>query len=300
MIKSSIKITKQSARAFAPGHISGFFQPLYDKKNILLTGSRGAGISVSLGCHSQVTVKKDSRQHIEVFTGKQQSKSAVVHRCLNYLLKDSALHVLVNSSCELPIGQGFGMSAAASLAAGYAVADCLQIPLKNALVAAHRAEVELQTGLGDVIGAFAGGIEIRKHPGIALENVIQHIPGSFDMVLCIIDNPIDTKQILNDETRIDNITKLGKYCTDSLLKHPTIEEFFSLSLYFTKQSGLASDVMLQAIDEAEQYGLASMCMLGNAVFAMGETDKLISVLNKYGMVFQTSIDKNGARIINEK
>jgi len=42
--------------AFAPGHISGFFEPVYNA-NKAKTGSRGAGINVNLGAKSDVSNK---------------------------------------------------------------------------------------------------------------------------------------------------------------------------------------------------------------------------------------------------
>ncbi len=36
--------------AFAPGHISAFFEPVYSEQDFDRSGSRGAGFSLSLGC----------------------------------------------------------------------------------------------------------------------------------------------------------------------------------------------------------------------------------------------------------
>jgi len=48
------------AVAFSPGHISGFFEPIFDKKK-KKTGSRGAGINISLGAKSEVIVHKSNK-----------------------------------------------------------------------------------------------------------------------------------------------------------------------------------------------------------------------------------------------
>ena len=42
------------ATAFAPGHISGFFEPVYTP-DLSRSGSRGAGINISLGAFSEVS-----------------------------------------------------------------------------------------------------------------------------------------------------------------------------------------------------------------------------------------------------
>ncbi len=294
---SSSKIVKQSATAFAPGHISGFFQPIYHETNQLMTGSRGAGLSVSHGCQSRVIVKKAKKQKVTLFSDEKKINSPVIMKSLHYLIGDAPLNVTVYNSIQLPIGQGFGMSAAGCLAAAYATADCLQIPFKEAVVSAHRAEVQVQSGLGDVIASASGGIEIRKQPGICSDNPIIRIPGSLDVILCVIDTPVDTKKILTDKKKADKIALIGKKCTDDLLKNPTIKNLFSLSLYFAQKTGLASDQIESILKEVNEVGLASMCMLGNAIFATGNKDRLIELLNPHGKIFLSTVDTKGARII---
>lgn len=56
------------AAAFAPGHISGFFEPIYQNQNADRSGSRGAGINISLGATSQVTVKSSVDQTIDILS----------------------------------------------------------------------------------------------------------------------------------------------------------------------------------------------------------------------------------------
>jgi len=56
------------ATAFAPGHISGFFEPIYHKGDVAKTGSRGAGLCVSFGAISEVTAKGSTNQNIEIYS----------------------------------------------------------------------------------------------------------------------------------------------------------------------------------------------------------------------------------------
>lgn len=297
MNKSSKTISKHTSKAFAPGHITGFFQPIYDKDNPLQTGSRGAGISLSLGCHTSVSVDQADSLEIEIITNTINRDDPVVRRCVELLIPHDSFHITIHNKLELPIGQGFGMSAASSLGVSLALSECLHLSPKKALYAAHQAEVECKTGLGDVVASFTGGMEIRKYPGVLSDEVIQPIPGSINLVLCVIDSSMKTEKILSDEDRMKEITAIGKTCTDSLLKNSTIEEFFSLSQLFTERSGLASEKILQAIQEVNEYGMASMCMLGNAIFAMGNVKDLVQILHKHGSVYQTRVDTIGARLM---
>jgi pantoate kinase len=107
-----------------------------------------------------------------------------------------------------------------------------------------------------------------------------------------------TSEILRNEEKMKRIQEIGKSCTDSLLKDPTIPHFFKLCWYFTKETGLASQKILQALKDANKHGYASMCMLGNTVFATGDIQLLSKSLEKYGQIFVTKSDMQGVRIID--
>ena len=109
------------------------------------------------------------------------------------------------------------------------------------------------------------------------------------MVLCVIGKEIKTKKILSDVTRLHEIALYGQYCTKKLLEKPSVEQLFSLAWEFTQKIGLADVTVLQAIKAAHQYGNASMCMLGNSVFAIGDTPMLCKTLAQFGTVFCCTI-----------
>jgi len=285
------------AVAFSPGHISGFFEPIFDK-DFSKTGSRGAGINISLGAKSEVIVHKSNKTDLKIFLNGKKSDFPLIPMAFKQLIGDNKMEINVKTNLDLPLSQGFGMSAASVVSASYALSKIVNKSYYEALKASHYAEVYHKTGLGDVVSNFFGGIEIRSKPGIPPWGVIEHIIGNFELVLCIIDENIDTKKILNDFDRIKLITKYGKYCTNKLKESPTIENLFLLSKLFTDKTNLASKKVLDAIQIADEFGKASMCMLGNSIFAMGETKKIINKLKIYGNVFLCKVDDYGARIIS--
>jgi pantoate kinase len=285
------------ATAFAPGHISGFFEPVYNK-DIEKTGSRGAGININLGAISDVSIKHSKKQIFEFYINNKKLDFPVIYLALKNILGEQPVHVIVKTHLDLPLGQGFGMSAASAVSATYALAKIINVSNAEALKASHFAEVQLKTGLGDVIACCFGGIEIRRQPGIPPWGVIEHIPGIYDLVLCIVDRKMDTKKILLDSERMKKVVNCGRICTLKLLRSPTVENLFTISQYFTKKTNLASERVIQAIEAASEFGMSSMCMLGNSIFAMGQTDKLCKKLKSYGKVFICTIDKHGARIVN--
>ena len=102
------------------------------------------------------------------------------------------------------------------------LADLLSLPRDDAVKAAHYAEVQLRTGLGDVIASSFGGIEIRREAGLPPWGMLEHIPGIYDMVVCVIGKEIETKKILSDAARLSEIAIVSdgivqKNCSRSLL-----------------------------------------------------------------------------------
>lgn len=285
------------AVAFAPGHISGFFEPVYHEQDVSRSGSRGAGVNVSLGAISEVVAESSTSQDFEIYVNGKKAKAPVIRLALKYLLGEAKLKVLVRTNLQLPVGQGFGMSAAGALSVTLAAAKILEIPRTEAMKSSHFAEVQLRTGLGDVISSCFGGFEIRKEAGLPPWGVIEHIPGNFELVLCVVGKRIDTKKILIDPLKASGIVNYGRFCTKKLLESPSVENFFSMSQIFTKKTNLADKRVLDAIEVASQHGVASMCMLGNSVFALGNTEKLCQSLSAFGKIFVCSVDERGARVI---
>jgi pantoate kinase len=108
---------------------------------------------------------------------------------------------------------------------------------------------------------------------------------------------MDTKKILNDPIKAGKIVDNGKLCTKKLIEKPTIENLFSLSQTFAEKTGLLDINVQKAINAANKYGMASMCMLGNSLFAIGKTNELKSILSNFGEVYVSSVDEIGTRFL---
>lgn len=283
--------------AFSPGHISGFFEPIFDK-DIFKTGSRGAGINISLGAKSEVIANNSNKMDITTFINGEKSDFPIIPTAIKFLTGNNKMNIIIKTTLDLPLSQGFGMSAAITVSAAYALSKIIKKSYIDALKASHYAEVYHKTGLGDVISCSFGGIEIRTRPGIPPWGVVKHIIGNFELVLCVVDEVVNTKKILSNKNMLKIITKYGNYCTNKIIESPTIDNLFLLSNYFTKKTKLATNKVLDAIQIAENYGKASMCMLGNSIFAIGDTKKIYKKLKSFGNVYICKVDKFGARIIS--
>jgi len=287
------------ASSFAPGHISGFFEPIYIKNDVSRSGSRGSGINISLGAISEVIVKNSLKQNIKIYINNKLSNAPVTLLAVRHLISDMPLDITIKTNLQLPIGQGFGMSGAGSLSATTALANLLKLPKEQAIKTSHFAEVQLFTGLGDVIASSFGGIEIRREAGLPPWGMIEHIPGKYEMVLCIVGEKIDSKNILSNPNIINEISSYGRYCTKKIIEKPSVENLFSLSQMFTNKTGLGEKKVLEAIDTANQFGMASMCMLGNSIFSIGKTNKLLENLSSFGKTYICTVSDHGVFLLDK-
>lgn len=286
----------ETAVAFSPGHISGFFDPYYSR-DPKKSGSTGAGISISLGVTAKVRVLPSSKQEVNVFINNKPSEASTTKLTVMQLIGDEPFKVDVKLNQSLPVSQGFGMSGAGALSAALATAKLVGLSKMDAIEAAHSAEVAYRTGLGDVVAESFGGIEIRRSPGLPPWGVVEHIPGNYKIVLCVVGDKLSTSKVLSDETVLRRVRDVSKACLVELLDNPSIENLFKLSYRFAKETNLLTERLDKAIKAASNYGMASMCMLGNAVFAVGKTKRLLEVLKPFGSTYECVIDTTGATVL---
>ena len=286
----------KTARAFCPGHITGFFRIFDSNPELLSRGSRGVGICLKLGMSTTVSVEDGNG--LEIILNGKPSKAQVTRDAVEYLLDGHAKSVVCESTTPLPLGQGLGMSGAGALSTALALAKLLGFPSQMAVEAAHVAEVQNSTGLGDVTAQLAGGIPFRVREGIPPRGEVLHpIQEDAEVVLCFVGKPLDTGKVLADEKLREAIDLHGAECMQNLLEEPTLSEMLTQSRYFATQTSLMSKEVSKAIKAAEEFGQASMAMLGNSVFAIGNTEALEKCLKKHGSVLVTRIEQNGARLI---
>jgi len=285
--------------AFCPGHITGFFE-ICRSDDVLSTGSRGAGICLSLGATSMVTIRDSSEQRIRTFIGGGAARAEVTREALKTLIGAEPLDVEVRTELDLPMKQGFGMSAAGSLSATIAAADMLGIPRQKAFEAAHIAEVRCGGGLGDVSAIHGGGITIRKKAGLPPKGEVLRIEGAPEVVLAVVGKCIRTKEVLDDPGRAAAINASGSRKVDQLVAEPSLENLMQLSSEFASETGLASDEVQEALRVASGAGAASMSMLGNSVFAVGDTAALKRRLSELGEVWTCAVDTGGPKVLESK
>jgi pantoate kinase len=293
----------QFAKAFCPGHITGFFEICDSDTDTLRRGSRGAGFSTTLGALSTAAVEARDRQKITVVVhGLDDYAGAdVTIRAIRHLIGDARLKVEIETDLQLPVSQGFGMSGAGALSATLSVVEAAKgifdLTRDDAVRAAHVAEVESRTGLGDVVGQSVGGFERRLEPGVPPFGKVATEPLHAEAVLCVLGGALETKAVLSDELLRARINAAGRKAVNSFSPSVNLKRFCETSWAFAREARLDTPEIAKAIGEASSAGCGSMAMLGNSVFAFGDAERLESIFSKYGRTFRCRVAPEGAKVL---
>ncbi|MEE9267864.1 MAG: pantoate kinase [Thermoplasmata archaeon] len=285
------------ARAFCPGHLTAFFQMCPDE-DPLRAGSRGAGLSLTRGVETRVRIEEATKTRVMVRLDGREESAETTQRAVELYLEEP-LEVRVESTLQLPVGQGFGMSGAGALSTLLALNEALGVPRgRDELIGlAHRAEVESKTGLGDVYPQALGGLDIREKPGAPPHGLVHRIPLEAEVVLGVLGPPTYTRGILDNPMIRKSVNGVGERMVRRFLPRRDLESFFRLSWLFARQTLLATSEIQAAVMQASLYGQASMVFLGNSVFAIGKTGRLQEALAEAGDVYVVSVDNRGARVL---
>lgn len=271
-----------SVSVFMPAHITGFFS-IENNDNPLKNGSCGAGFLLDRGVE---TTLKDSS---EFKTNVNQGSDIVINEVLKYFNIEDSFEI--TQDIQFPIGAGFGTSAASALSlslalneffdCGYSKNECGQI--------AHKAEVSLGGGLGDVIGQTGSGLVLRTRPGAPGVGKIK----SFEEDIYVATKffgKIDTASVIRNPEHKKIISVNGCKCLDSFKKNSSVENFLRLSYEFSLNTKLMTNEVQSLADyfnSCDDILGASMAMLGNTVFAFADNESSLKKLNIEGM----NIDK---------
>ena len=286
-----VSMKQRTVTAFCPGHISGYFRRV-EGESVAATGSIGAGIVLTEGVMATVTPADST----SVSVNRKDESGNLVHYSpasppLEYILGKLGVTVSVTTECRLPIGAGFGLSAAALLATLTAVnrSNSLGLTPHDIAALAHEAEVVHLTGLGDVAACQGGGRVVRSGPGIDAA-----ITRYFDLpepLYAVSFGPISTPSVLGSREQMERVTA-------AFPPRPPKDavDFFKISRQFAEKSGLLTREAGAVIRRCADNNIpAGMTMLGNGVFAYGH--KARDILSASGDVYAFTVAREGARVV---
>ena len=311
---------------FVPSHITGFFT-ICENKDPLKKGSCGAGLLIDKGVTTTIKVISDSSNYenpidIKINGNKDSKNEIIIIKTLELLKRNFPLeelfkniaknnetiaknneiitknnyHISIEAKIEVPIGAGFGTSAACALGIALGFGKLLNLPITETTQIAHLAEISLGSGLGDVIGQTSKGLVLRKSPGAPgigeTESIISSTKsnetGNSDSyrdfseiyVLTKTFGEIDTSSIIGNQKYKKDINNIGIAMEKEILSNPNLENFMKLSYEFAKKTKLMNKDLLKVVDGLKENNIeSSMAMLGNTVFAVIEEKNLGKIKN---------------------
>ena len=307
----------KSAKAFSPAGISSFFEicdtetdgsPISDFERI---GARGGGFGIQKGVTTHADVSEAENGSIHVFiNGKDapeaETTKSVVQMLLNKVSK--TYNVVVKHTVDIPIGAGFGSSAAGALTTALALSKALGLNLTYNQIGrlAHVAEVKCKTGLGTVGPLMLGGCILTIEPGAPGIAIIDRIPISTDYVIVAgIFGPIPTKEVLAFPEKRLAVNNWGKKTLEKILSEPSLENFLACCCNFAEKTGFVTERVRTLMRLAERAGAigAAQNMVGEAVHALTTLENAENVVQAFKQVLPqdkilvAQIDIQGARLI---
>ena len=290
----------KEASAFAPGHLTGFFQICDEAEDPLMKGARGAGFSLEIGVHTKVAVGPSESDKISVvMNGRATGEAVVSENVIRRMLAkaEEPQIVEVTHEIETPIGAGFGSSGGGALTIALAMKDASRV--------AHLAEIECKTGLGSVFAATQGGFGVLYRPGApGIGESIKYDRSDELTAFCVHFGPMSTSEALSDPDLRRRINDLGGNFVDEIKGNLGPSRFMELSREFTDYVGITTPRLRVVLDDADKAGVpCSMAMFGEVLFSLVEKDEAERVAEFYceavpGQNFRaSSIDERGARVL---
>ena len=263
---------------FVPGHITGFFN-IEDHKVSLKKGSCGAGFLLSKGVRTTISPADELTINVN------QGDFTVIDEVLSIMDIENDFRIV--QDIQLPIGAGFGTSAASAFSLALALNEFLDLGYSKELCGqiAHMAEINLGAGLGDVIAQTGHGLVLRTQPGAPGIGEVE----SFEHDVCIAwktFGEIETSSIIQDPQHKKVISASGIKYWKLFTQSPTLENFLDFSNSFANETKLMSGEVKELVDylnSSDNILGSSMAMLGNTAFAFAYDEDAFKTLNIEGL-----------------
>lgn len=251
------------ACARVPHHITAFFIPVMSG-DPLKTGSLGAGLVVEPA--AKVCVSSEGSDASDYGETARLAAEYVGGSDLKYEIFE-----------PLPPARGYATSAALALGVALSAALFKGIPVGRALEAAHRAEVEAGTGLGDVVAIASGGYgaAVRIKAGGPGEAAVEYIPPPRSLMVLASDfGSMSTAELLS--TYNDRVRGEAERSLKRLAESMTFDAFLEEAQRFSVESGLAKALLgdkgLEAVSGTP--GLAGFYVKKKLLVVVVEEDRV--------------------------
>jgi len=307
----------KKAKAFSPAGISSFFEICDTAPNgsaisdLERIGARGGGFGIQRGVMTEVCISESKTSTICVFINRKEAPEAETTKTVAQMLLEKtheSYEVVIKHKVDVPIGAGFGSSAAGALTAALALSKALGLNLTYNQIGriAHVAEIKCKTGLGTVGPLMLGGCIITIEPGAPGIALIDRIPISTDYVIVAgTFGSIPTKEVLSSPEKRLAVNKWGGKTLDKILFKPSLENFLACCRDFAEKTGFITERLRTLMRLAEEAGAigAAQNMVGEAVHALTTLENAENVVQAFKKVLPkdkiliSQVDVQGARLL---
>jgi pantoate kinase len=256
----------RSVRARAPCHVTGIVVPETSAADPRARGSLGAGLVLTLGVRATARWRPARRPSLLVRSD-HGARLAISEEVARRLVGATPGRFDVVVEHDLPIGQGFGTSAAGALATGLAVSGLVGVSRVRAVETAHLAELFGGGGLGGVAAILGGGLERRLTAGLPPFGRVARTVDPERLVVGAVGTSVPSPSVLGrrDLTRR---FEAARGLLDRLGNPPEPAAYWEVAEAFTQRAGLLNrelGVVLRAL--RRRHARAAQAMFGRAFCA---------------------------------
>lgn len=292
-----------NASAFCPAGISSFFQavttssPPQSIEAACRIGARGGGFVIDKGVTTEVKLNSAKKTGIDVtINGKNAPEANVTREVFKLLLPKIKIpsRISVSHKVEVPIGAGYGASAAGAVSTAMALVKAfdLNMTLNQIGQIAHTAEIRCATGLGSVSGVIRGGAILILEPGAPGYDRVDWLPmNPSHRIVTASFAPISKKDIIFSKDALQVVNREGQEVLKQILTNPDPVRFMKLCRGFATKAGFLSDRLAEVIEKAMDAGAlgATQNMIGDAFHALVDMKHVNSVVSSVADDFKSEV-----------
>ena len=260
-----------------PAGVSAVFEP-FIYSDPFFSGARGCGVGVEGAVEVSLDIRRSERLVVVNYINGKLVEGGIgkitTESFFEILNIEPNYHIEIHQKIRVPIGCGFGTSAASALGIIFLLSRALKVPLSLVQIGdiAHVAEIKARTGLGTVSGMiFLGDVVIVSRPGAPSQCLVDRILLDCDDIYVVLASKgkKETAVALRDKSLIEKASMYGKLAVDELIRNPTVKNFFRVSMFFAEKTGLLVKEIALLIDELNKVAIgAAQAMIGDSIFAL--------------------------------
>lgn len=246
--------------ASAPAPLSSIFSPKIPTEDGASevdfegVGARGGGFTLLRGVKTSAMFFPDDIEEIRIYVNGVDTGLPTSLRAATIAAKNLSLagRLEIRHEIGVPIGAGFGTSAAAALTtllAIYAAAD-KWMTVREACKIVHEIELQCGTGLNSEAGFLSEGLVLVLEGGGPSRVKVDSIPippnSAIIAVAAATAKPKFTRE------RLAEIEEIGDKKLSEILERPTPENFLKKSREFAEEAGLVTDKVREVFEEIDR------------------------------------------------